>query len=74
MVRIVILVEYGGGMFDGIQGQIILKVPENFDLSSLGHHVGKGSDYLKPHWARTLADRLKASGAEEFEVEWVILQ
>ncbi len=74
MDRIVVLVEYGGGMFDGVHGVITMKVPENFDLSSLGHPIGKASEYREPRLARALADHLKASGAEELEVEWIILQ
>ena len=72
MERIVVLVEYGGGMFDGIHGLMVLTVPEDVDLGTLGWTTWKGTELRQPQIARTMADHLKAQGAKEFAVEWVV--
>ena len=74
MERIVVLVEYGGGMFDGIQGQIVLRVPEGVNLETMfGRPVWKASELREPQAARAFAASLKAVGAEELPVEWIVI-
>lgn len=74
MERIVIVVEYGGGMFDGIHGVITMKVPENVDLeATFGRRVWKAAEYREPQRTRAFVDTLKTMGATELPVEWLII-
>ncbi len=82
MERIVVIVEYGGGMFDGVAGIKTLRVPEGMDLVNLYPQGGQGyittgeqtsAEYREPRVANQVAERLKELGAEDLPVEWVII-